>query len=155
MNKPMMSDREIEIIDGLIEKLRPAECLEWGSGGSTIYFPQHNCIKSWLSIEHNGHFKKDLDKKIKNNVNIFWTTNKWLYINHPKEKKFDFILIDGVHRMECLEMAIGLLNKNGFILLHDSGRTEYDLSQYNYQILLDGEIPTKDGFAHRGLALIQ
>ena len=65
LGRPMMSEKEIEIIDRLIEERQPKYCLEWGSGNSTVYFPKkHKCIKSWLSVEHNGHYPEYLKDKI-------------------------------------------------------------------------------------------
>jgi hypothetical protein len=32
---PMMSDKELGIINNLIRERKPEICLEWGSGGST------------------------------------------------------------------------------------------------------------------------
>ena len=152
---PMMTIKEIGIIDKLIKEHQPKRCLEWGSGNSTIYFPnQHDCIESWLSIENNGHYKEYLDPKIKHNTEIFWTTDMELYVNYPI-LEYDFILIDGRSRMKCLEVACQQLKRNGIIILHDSGRTEYDLSGYKHKILSEGEIPYDGGFAHRGLALIK
>lgn len=153
---PMMSEKEIEIIDDLIEERKPKNCLEWGSGNSTIYFPKkHDCIEIWFSIEHNGHYKTYLDQRTKNNTGIFWTTDEDEYVNYP-DKKYDFILIDGRHRMRCLEVALRRLNKDGFILLHDSGRKEYDVSKYEHKVLCEGEIPLLEGgFAHRGLTLFE
>ncbi len=68
--KPMMSDKEIDIIDNLIEELKPRTVLEWGSGNSTIYFPKRNCIEKWLSVEHNGHYVEYLKDKILDKVTL-------------------------------------------------------------------------------------
>lgn len=156
---PMMSRREVEIIDNLIEERKPKVCLEWGSGNSTVYFPKkHDCIKSWFSIENNGHYVGYLKDKTLNNTNIIWVVDENDYIDCMKEggKKYDFILIDGRHRMRCLEIAHRIVKEDGFVLLHDSGRKEYDVSRYKYKILCEGEKPLEEGgFAHRGLTLFE
>ena len=38
--KPYMKNREIMILEEVIRNLNPKNCLEWGSGYSTIYFPK-------------------------------------------------------------------------------------------------------------------
>lgn len=154
-NKPMMSDKEIKIIDGLLREHQPASCLEWGSGASTVHFSRHSVIKSWLAIEHNGHYVSYLSDKISPKVNVIWVDKEW-YIDCVKlGKKYDFILIDGEQRELCLKTAFEILKPGGIILLHDSGRFEYQsfINKYPHKILSEGEIPDKGGFAHRGLTL--
>jgi len=157
---PMMSEKEVAIIDKLIEERQPKHCFEWGSGTSTSYFPnKHKCIKSWLSIEHNGHYPEYLKDKINENTTIVWITNENSYIDCVKQngEKYDFILVDGLYRENCLEVAHKIAKKGAIILLHDSGRLEYKkfIDKYNYKKLCDGEIKTEDGYAHRGLTLFE
>ena len=58
IKRPMMNDREIQIIEGL---LSPAfSCFEWGSGGSTLYFPKF--VKSWVSFEHDPNYYNEVKK---------------------------------------------------------------------------------------------
>ena len=120
-----MSDRDIAKIDSLLETYKPELCLEWGSGNSTIYFPKmHDCIKRWVSIEKSkkwfGHVwrymkKSVVDLKLRTSVNYL-----------DIDGKYDFILIDGERRNECLELAQKLLTVTGFVLLHDSERDDYN-----------------------------
>lgn len=151
---PMMSQKEVDIIDNLIEKEKPERCLEWGSGNSTIYFPhKHDFIKSWLSIEHNGHYQTYLKNKIKGNTKVVWVKeeDKIDYVDYPNDV-FDFILIDGKRREECLAKAYKLIVNGGIILLHDSARPHYKfINKYDHEVLCDGEIPWEGGCAHRGL----
>lgn len=157
--KPMMSDREIEYIEAAFEQVQFKYCLEWGSGNSTVYFPEKfKCIQKWVSIEHNGHYVDYLADKISNNVINIWADGDW-YVDCVKlqKQKYDFILIDGQQRGKCLDVAFQLLNKHGIILLHDSGRQEYQefIKKYNNRsVLFEGELPLPTGyFAHRGLTL--
>lgn len=158
---PMMSKEEVEIIDKLIEERQPKYCLEWGVGNSTVYFPKkHRCIKLWLSIEHNGHYIDYFKDKVSDNTTMIWIDNvdKVSYPDCVKmnSEKYDFILIDGNQREECLEVAYKVAKKGAIILLHDSGRQAYKkfIEKYNHKKLSDGEIPDGKGFyAHRGLTL--
>lgn len=151
---PMMSEKEVGIIDDLIEKEKPERCLEWGSGNSTIYFPhKHDCIKSWVAIEHNGHYQNYLKDKVKGNTKIIWVKEEDdIEYATCTEGKFDFILIDGKERDKCLETAFKVANRGAIILLHDSARPHYKfIENYNHEVLCDGEIPYEEGCAHRGL----
>lgn len=155
---PMMADREVAIIDKLIDNIKPTFCLEWGSGGSTLYFPaNHPLIHLWLSIEHNGNYVKYLDGKLTSNAHVIWVDKEW-YLDCVKhqEARYSFILIDGEDREGCLRVAKDLLAPGGSILLHDAGRKEYQdfikKSGLQWERLTEGETPVKEGgFAHRGL----
>lgn len=152
---PMMSGKEIEIIDNLIEERKPKYILEWGSGGSTMYFPKHKCIKHWLSIEENGHFVDYLKDKVNDKTDVIWADNEW-YIDSVKlGKKYDMILVDGKYREECVEQGLQLLRGNGFLLLHDAGRKDYQdfIKKFNGRILIEGEEPYEGFYKHRGLAI--
>lgn len=158
-NKPMMSDKEIQIIDELIEDLKPQHCLEWGAGASTIYFPQkHRCIKTWLAAEENGNYVKHLAPQVKNNTTIIWLPkDQWYHDAVKHSRLYDFILIDGYNREGCLEVARRVISDDGIILLHDAGRGEYQamIKEHEGEILSEGEIEAADGYAHRGLALFR
>lgn len=158
--RPMMSEKEIGIINRLIKERKPEICLEWGSGGSTVYFPdRHECIKQWVSVEHDGHYNIFLKDKIHpEKVVLVWADNDYRYIDVVKHQgqRYDFILVDGAMRNECLKAAQHLLKEDGFVLLHDSGRKDYDEGVEAYgnrkEKLCDGEHELDDGsFVHRGL----
>jgi len=163
---PMMSQEEVAIIDELIEERKPKVCLEWGSGNSTIYFPKkHECIKSWVSIEDLGGYVKYLSPKMdREKVTLMWVPDNEWYIDCVKHqgKKYDFILVDGVdgHREACLDLAITELAKKGaMVLLHDSGREEYQpfikRHRKKAQKLSEGEKKIGEYYAHRGLTLFK
>lgn len=153
----MMANKEIAIINRLIEEHKPRHCLEWGSGNSTIYFPSvhKKIIKSWIAIEHSGHYIQDIRSLLPDNANIIWVPESEWYVDSVKHSRiFDFILIDGLHRERCLEIAKDIISDDGIILLHDSGRAEYQdfIKKYNGTILIDGEEPYQGHYKHRGLA---
>lgn len=156
---PMMSNKEINIIHGLLEKHKPELCLEWGSGNSTIYFSKRPFIKLWVAIEHNGSILDELQKKLPKNVQTIWITNEQDYADcvQRTHQKFDFIFIDGLNRQKCLENARKIVSKNGIILLHDAGRPEYAefIEANDGKMLCQGEIAVPGGYAHRGLALFK
>jgi hypothetical protein len=50
---PWMKARELDIILEALASLRPVRCLEWGAGGSTLYFPPRiPTLARWTTIEH-------------------------------------------------------------------------------------------------------
>lgn len=154
MNRPMMSEIEIQIIDEHLALYKPNRVLEWGSGGSTIYFPRkHPYIEKWVSIEHDGRYVNYIKRAVQSNVDLRHVKLEE-YLNTVKDEKFNFILIDGLMRKECLMFAYDLIISPGIILLHDSGRHEFQKSIKEWpgknEKLTNGEIEVKS-YSHRGL----
>lgn len=150
--KPMMKYREIDIIEDILKKYQPMKCLEWGAGYSTLYFPQFlNRDATWSSVEHDKIWAAKVQKLNKNpSVRISYVqpnSYPWTdknndgafsdlkdYIEFPVQwGKFDFILIDGRARAECLIKADSLLNNEGVIVLHDANRQYYHEAFKNYK----------------------
>jgi predicted O-methyltransferase YrrM len=157
---PMMAEREIQIIVDLLNKHQARHCLEWGAGTSSVYFPKNNpFLEHWLAIEHNKVYDELFGEEAKKYHSEIVVVPESEYITFPRKynKKFDFILIDGLFREECVDEAFNLIAENGIILLHDAGRIESApiLKKYEgrYTILIEGELMQSNGYyAHRGIA---
>jgi len=144
--KPLMSKSEIRYIKkSLLEYGRRGDTvrvLEWGSGGSTVYFTKfmrtHNVNYLWRSIEYNkGWYEKVLDAvRADSNVRLelFDVGNNVLrqrnipmdeYVNFPATlgERFDLIIVDGRKRRRCILEAVNLIDIEGKVLLHDAQRT--------------------------------
>lgn len=163
---PFMAHEETVIIDNLIEELKPKQCLEWGAGGSTIYFPNKHylTISKWTSIESDKEWFNSLLGKTPENVELVYAFDPDAYVNYPliKKKKYDFILVDGLingedkYRVDCLKVASQVLNPGGIVLLHDSGRLRYregyEFFDFNIELIPGVGKNTEDGGADfRGL----
>ena len=153
-----MQHQEIIIIKELLKKKKPKKCLEWGAGGSTIYFPRYlDKDAQWITIEHDKKWFKKIKKLIYYNYNVKiylippnqfpWTdpygdgsfSDLRDYVKFPENlsEKFDFILIDGRAREACMKFALKLLNIHGVVVLHDAGRKYYHepFAFYKYKVL--------------------
>jgi len=152
--KPMMSDKEIEIIEGL---LKPEfDCFEYGAGFSTLYFSK--LVKSWESHEHDIKWFDIVKTSIKDNtiVHLIPKEQKQNYVKLKRE--YDFILVDGLYRKECLHEAIKHLKPNGKVIVHDACRLEYKdwINDFPNLILIEGEIldpNDKNYYLHRGIRI--
>jgi len=154
--KPYMRHKEIAIITELLERKKPKYCLEWGSGYSTYYFPKYlNENALWISIEHDEYWANAIKHMIRGNIKVYhippnnypWTdphndgsyADLKNYVEFPKSlgMKYDFILIDGRARKDCLICALDLLNSEGVVVLHDANRKYYleSCKLYKYQVL--------------------
>jgi predicted O-methyltransferase YrrM len=157
--RPYMKMKERCIIEELLQNLRPARCLEWGSGYSTLYFsrllPEG---ATWLAIEHEKEWADkvsgmDHGPNVKV-VHVAPNNTPWTdghgdgsaadlrdYIDYPAGSgHFDLILVDGRARVACLEKAAGLVTPSGVVLLHDANREYYRgalPSQWHQALFLD------------------
>lgn len=152
-NAPEMWLNEINYIKNtlidLAQKHEFLNILEWGSGNGTIYFS--NFLKEkkipfkWIAIENfvpwyekvihmlkENNLSDDIECVLKNptyetDKNIQEASDLYDYINYPSTLniKFDFILVDGRKRKDCLEKASDILNLEGVTVLHDAEREWY------------------------------
>ena len=153
---PWMYKKEIDLLTEALTHLNPKRCLEWGSGFSTVYFP-NLLVKdgSWLALEHNKEWYEIIkdannDERVEvvhiaadhepyrdqNNDGSYDDFKS--YIEYPTGE-FDFIFIDGRARKDCVKKAFELLSDNGMVVLHDANRTHYHehLSLFKEQIMFD------------------
>lgn len=152
---PWMYQKEIDLLTEVLLNLKPENCLEWGSGFSTVYFPPLLGDAKWTSIEHNEEWYHIISKENTNpNVEVVlvkpdnepYTDPKKdgsyddfkSYIEKP-QGTFDFIFIDGRARKDCVKKAHELISDRGVVVLHDANRTHYYdyLDMFPNRILMD------------------
>jgi SAM-dependent methyltransferase/glycosyltransferase involved in cell wall biosynthesis len=145
--KPWMSEEEIAVISRRLHK--NDVMLEWGSGGSTNYFPQF--VGQYYSIEHDGAWFEQIKPNIANNVNYNFVpvdfpltpvTKKYQvstyidFVDRFKVKKFDKVLIDGRGRGWCAEKIIPYLKEESIVFIHDYwDRPNYHIVEKWYDIV--------------------
>ena len=157
-----MTDEEIVVIGKALLAHGPQiDVLEWGSGGSTVYFTdflrQHGVVYSWVSMEYNREWYKKITEAIGGDsqteivlFDVGNTDNKQRlismdeYVSYPAtlDKKFDVILVDGRKRRRCLVEALALLKPGGEVFLHDARRTYYHCA---FSAYLDSQILLRSG----------
>lgn len=175
MEIPWMRYREIEMIKDLLKSIRPENVLEWGAGSGTCYFTNYLPKEGkWISIEHNKEWATSVAKKNDNpNVTIVckepnsepfddayyglvdYKVNDGTYedfrdyIEYPAQENilYDFILIDGRARVDCLNKSKEMLSDNGIVMLHDANRPQYHqaFDQYKNGILFSDQRDTSGG----------
>jgi len=153
--KPLMRKGEINSIKKELLRLgqlgKKINILEWGSGGSTVYFSKflddNEIDYEWFSIEYNKNWYEEILNKLKDNSKIkivlFDVGNNNIrqrnvdmtkYVKHPStlNKIFDFILVDGRKRRLCILEAQKIVSSDGVVFLHDAQRTYYHCAIKNY-----------------------
>ena len=156
--KPWMTCEETLIIQNILARLQPEKCLEWGSGYGTLYFPPYGGKRlQWQSVEHDSQWAERI-KGMNQNPNILISHIKpnhfpWSDIHHDgaysdlrdyvdfpiRMGPFDFILVDGRARKDCLIKAYDLVSEKGVVVLHDAERKYYHqpFELYPHQFLFD------------------
>ena len=143
--KPQMTQEEVQVLENILVSFGDrVDVLEWGSGGSTVYFTkflkENNIDYTWTSIEYNliwfNKIKESVKDDPKTNIILFDVGNTQLkqrytqmddYISYPSklDKKYDLIIVDGRKRRRCLIGASKVLKPGGVVILHDARRTYY------------------------------
>lgn len=146
MMLPMMFPNEVRALERalLAQKGRPLRILEWGSGGSTVYFTKflqkHGIAYEWISLEYNKRWAETVTAGLEGDphtrVVLFDVGNDQVlqrdipmneYVDYPRTLgvQFDFILVDGRKRRRCLIEARSLVAPSGVVVCHDAERHYY------------------------------
>lgn len=148
MMKPLMTTAEVRRFETILMAQarggKTLSILEWGSGGSTVYFTEylrrHGIPYEWLSIEYNRKWHERVSEEVKGdphtNVVLIDVGNDHVrqrfipmdeYVAYPTTlgRKFDIIFVDGRKRRRCMIEAHSLLTDHGVAILHDAERRYY------------------------------
>lgn len=147
----MLSEEVLAIEKVLSSYSNHLDVLEWGSGGSTVYFTnflrEKGISYTWTSVEYNKAWYERISDAVREDsrtkIALFDVGNTEVkqrlvpmdeYVAYPGTlgKKYDVILVDGRKRRRCLLEASKLLKPNGITLLHDARRTYYHCAFQNY-----------------------
>lgn len=152
---PMMDKPEIAALREILFARKPKRVLEWGAGGSTLYWPALFPEIDWWSVEHNPAYAQALEGRLPPSVTL-------LHLTYPKYHElqapdvgglFDLIIVDGRRRVRCLDIARDLLALGGAAILHDAGRERYAPAREFYETVTVLH-PPKKGKDPRGLWLL-
>lgn len=104
--------------------------IEFGAGISTLFLAER--CKQLISIEGDPvwyyRVSSWLKKRAINNVSLKLILDKEMYISEIEkypDKYFDFILIDGLHRLEIFINALPKVKPGGFIIFDNSDSPPY------------------------------
>lgn len=124
-DKPWLTQKSVEFLEFWLKSADIG--FEWGSGRSTIWFSKH--VKKIISIEHNKNWyqkvNEDIILKKINNIELNYIeleekdNNYSNIINKFDDGFFDFVLVDGRKRDECVLSCLNKI-KNGGILIIDN-----------------------------------
>lgn len=137
--------------------LKEKNVLEFGSGGSTVFFLKR--IANLLTFEHSNVWIEKLKPKLQTYDN--WKINPVSYVSRETvqnaheeylrgleavgDNSLDLVLVDGRHRVECIRASIAKVKKSGYIILDDSDRPEYSEA---FELLTEWESFVISGYAY-------
>jgi mRNA degradation ribonuclease J1/J2 len=159
-NQPWMSQEEINLVLSFLKK--DDIMLEYGCGGSTMFFPKY--VKEYYSIESDKSWANSVEKIMPKNVkmhciptirpedpnqkhavkwNQLYTTKmyeaykEYIETGSKINKKFTKILIDGRARPQCARYMYDFIDKDCIIFMHDwhPGRTHYRSILEKYRVI--------------------
>lgn len=144
--KPYMFGNQIISVIDLLTRLKPKKCFEFGSGFSTTFYSRFIRKAKWISVEHLDVFIRFIASEMSDNIELIhkdiWNGYPEEILNHCSNGLFDFVLIDGERRPECIKYASSCMSDNGIIIQHD---TPTDIP-----IVVDG-IDIRSNFSEHGV----
>ena len=119
--------------------LKDMKVLEFGSGGSSIFFIKRGV--KLISIEHEPRWLNDARIRLTSSKIRNWETHlissklatngiptSQDYLNPIRkipDSSIDLVLVDGRHRVDCVKHSLSKVKPNGYIILDNSDRPEY------------------------------
>ncbi len=177
LNKILMTASELKkVLSYLKQDVRTY--LEWGSGGSTLNFPQY-VSERVVSIEHDKEWCEKMQHDVKGTAKVdievhcvpvprgtmgwgskspfeegdYRVFRKYIdEIDNLKPTTWDFILIDGRARVDAAIKSLSHVRNDSIVVLHDSWRMRWKYSEvYDYYDVIDETI----GAWNQGVAIMK
>jgi hypothetical protein len=132
--RPMMSEEEIMIMKGILVNNSFTSIVEFGSGGSTLYFSKKISNKSiWMAFEFDKEWYKLLKKRVPHNVELIHLSNLDDLSKYSDQlATASLVFIDsGVSREQILRIVYECC-KHSLVILHDAQRKAYESAKSLY-----------------------
>jgi hypothetical protein len=99
---------------------REKTVFEYGSGNSSAFFAKR--VKHLTSVEHDIKWFEQNKKQLLKNQTITFADKPTEYIHAIENTKttFDLIIVDGIHRPECVKIALKYLKTNGCLVFDNA-----------------------------------
>jgi predicted O-methyltransferase YrrM len=134
-------------IDYLGKLVPGRRVFEFGSGMSTLWFAER-CDKV-VSVENNPDWYQRMTEQTKGlrNVQLLFASSKESYVQAIAEAggEFGLILIDGLYRDECIDLARDHLSPGGVVVV-DNTDTISGLADQIKRVFGDSDIKTFRGW---------
>jgi hypothetical protein len=121
---PWLSYPSVDLLTPRLKKT--LNVFEYGAGASTCYFASK--VGTVSSVEHDESFAESLRQELPENANLMVrAAGSKAYAEALIETsvKPDIVLVDGVDRERCIQVALEYLPVNAVLILDDAERREY------------------------------
>lgn len=122
---PWYSYPAIEFLEDKLHK--NLSVFEYGAGQSTLWYSQR--VGQVISVESDQAYFQTIYHNLPSNVQIFLHNDPIEYaekILQFPDQSFDVIVIDGINRVQCTQLAHDKLKNTGFIIFDNSDRVGND-----------------------------
>lgn len=108
---------------------------EWGLGSSSVYWTRK--CKALYGVDDNPDYVQAVKNATDHAANV-WYEEGEKYINKPFDLGIDFdvIVIDGIHREECMPVALTCLKPNSLIIYDNWMQKSVELQSQKTQDLV-------------------
>ncbi len=126
---PWLTSEAIIFLESFLQQNKNANILEFGCGGSTIWFSKRTT--NLVSIEHNPEWYEKVKNFLENSKECNKVDLRLIQENYYKvaeefpDNFFDLILVDGGQREKCVKSCIRILKKGGILMLDNAERHSY------------------------------
>jgi hypothetical protein len=139
-------------IDHLERQISGKRVFEFGSGMSTLWFAKR--CRQVVSVESDSHWHQVVTEQCRamQNVRIINAPSREEYLAAISNAggKFDLILVDGLYRSDCLNLARAYLNPGGLVVVDDTDMIA-DLAVRAKQLFSDSRIVAFRGWVSGNL----
>ncbi|WP_394752635.1 class I SAM-dependent methyltransferase [Crenothrix sp.] len=114
------------VIDFVEERLKPSlSCLEFGSGGSTVWLAHR--IKSVTSIENDPNWAAIVKDFVPENVRLIELAKpENLSDEHVGKEVFDILIVDPLaHRINCAKAGLPFLSETGVVIWDNTDGSDW------------------------------
>jgi hypothetical protein len=97
-----------------------ADVLEFGGGYSTLWWAER--ARTVVSIESEPGWAERIREWLarNDNVEVVLQQDEEAYVNYPRGRRFDVVVIDGEARARCAETALDVVTDDGIIIVDDA-----------------------------------
>jgi protein-L-isoaspartate O-methyltransferase len=150
---PWLAFSAVDYLRGLVAGRR---VFEFGSGMSTLWFAER--CREVVSVESDSTWHRSMTRKTVGlrNVRLVFASSKESYIEAIAKAggKFDLILVDGLYREQCVDLARTYLSPDG-ILVVDNTDSVQELADQIKRLFSDSDVRAFRGWVPGNLHPIE
>lgn len=101
--------------------------IEFGSGNSTRFWSER--VHDLIAVEHDPAWHEQISAELGGPVDYRLAEDLDSYVGALSGRSFGLIIIDGIHRAQCVEASVSSLGVGGVIVLDNSERHPNECEQ--------------------------